>query len=67
MTILYVVLSPFLFIVGAAIMFFTARWQRKLRERGFRSGGALLGMYLIGGVWMLMGAVFMVYGVAGIR
>ena len=51
MTILYVVLSPFLLIVGAAIMFFTARWQRKLRERGVRSGGALLGMYLIGGVW----------------
>ncbi len=67
MTILYVVLSPFLLIVGAAIMFFTARWQRKLRERGVKSGGALLGMYLIGGVWMLMGAVFIVYGVAGMR
>ena len=65
MTVLYLVCSPVLLIAGGAIAFFTFRWGRKLRERGVKSG-ALFGLYFISGVWLLMGIVFMRYGLLGV-
>ncbi len=62
MTVLYLICSPLLLLAGGAIAFFTFRWGRRLKERG-----ALFGLYFISGVWMLMGIVFMIYGLLGVK
>ena len=67
MTVLYLICSPLLLLAVGAIAFFTFRWGRRLKERGVKSGGALFGLYFISGVWMLMGIVFMIYGLLGVK